>query len=264
MLVSDVANEAGLATGQSHGQNFVVTSADQALKVTLAWTDPPAMPVAGIALINDLDLVVTAPDGTTYRGNQWTPDDIDVPGDVESLPNAAARDALNNVEGVLLRDPLPGLYTVTVSAFDVPGVNGTPAQGFALAMTGAVMPSAAPLVPDGIFGAAMAAGAGLAPGSIDVSWDTATCPAADYNLLYGSLESVAASTPGGSLCGLGTAGTATWDAPPAGDLWFLIVSADGQGLEGGWGHRSDGTSRDGGAHSGECATTLVDTTASCP
>ena len=58
--------------------------------------------------------------------------------DKESLPDAAATDSVNNVEGVLLRSPAPGLYTVRVRGTDVPGGGEARAQGAALVVTGAV------------------------------------------------------------------------------------------------------------------------------
>ena len=38
----------------------------------MAWTDPPAAPSASVALINDLDLRVTHPDGKATVGKgRW-------------------------------------------------------------------------------------------------------------------------------------------------------------------------------------------------
>ena len=50
-----------LATGQRHTERFKVNGAvaDQPLRLTLVWTDPPGNPAAGVKLVNDLDLVVT-------------------------------------------------------------------------------------------------------------------------------------------------------------------------------------------------------------
>ena len=64
-----------------------------------------------------------------------------------------------------------------------------------------------------------------APGSgttIDLSWDAGSCPATDYNLLYGDLAGVASYALLGSECSLGTSGAHGWDAVPAGDLYFLL------------------------------------------
>src|SRR5262249_20235957 len=56
-------------------------------------------------------LEVVAPDGTLFRGNQFE--------NGQSIPNATQTDSLNNVEGVYLSTPLPGLYTIRVRATSV-------------------------------------------------------------------------------------------------------------------------------------------------
>ncbi len=55
---------------------------------------------------NDLDLEVVGPGGVLYRGNQFI--------EGESFPNTGGPDRINNVEGVHLWDPKPGLYIVRV------------------------------------------------------------------------------------------------------------------------------------------------------
>jgi len=100
---------AGLNTGQivdyahSGATPLTVVTTTQPLRVMLVWTDPPASLSAAKQLVNDLDLTVTGPDGTVYRGN-----------------GAASADRTNNVEGVVVNAPAPGAYTVRVSAFNVP------------------------------------------------------------------------------------------------------------------------------------------------
>lgn len=138
LQVTDIPNANGLQTGEEIRTQLAVTSPGQPLKLTLVWNDPPGQPMASGALINDLDLELTAPDGRIYRGNQWTADNVNTPGDRESLPNAPGRDAVNNVEGLLLSAPLAGLYTVRVIADNVPGAQGVFTQGAALVTTGAV------------------------------------------------------------------------------------------------------------------------------
>lgn len=82
-------------------------------KATLAWTDPPGSPSAAKALVNNLDLVVTAPDGKKYTGNSFL---------------GQGPDGINNVEQVYIKDPLPGEYLVEVRAPSVPvsAVKNTP------------------------------------------------------------------------------------------------------------------------------------------
>jgi subtilase family serine protease len=118
-----VDNAAGLATGESFSQTYYA-SGGKPLKVTLVWTDYPGAEGATKALVNDLDLTVTAPDGTTYIGNVFSGG--------ESTTGGSA-DRLNVEEQVLLANSGAGTYTITVAGYNIP--NGP--QPFALAITGA-------------------------------------------------------------------------------------------------------------------------------
>jgi len=87
-----------LGTGSSWSGTYNLTTAtDRALKVTLVWTD-----YYGSGLKNNLDLEVTAPGGTVYKGNNFTSLN---PGYSVS---GGSFDSVNNVEGVHL---LPGYST---------------------------------------------------------------------------------------------------------------------------------------------------------
>lgn len=112
----------GVRNGETFIREFTVHSADAPLKVTLAWTDPPAAPGAGQTLVNNLDLVVVGPLGKRYLGN-------DTGG--RGLP-----DTLNNVEQVVIEDPAPGVYRLEVRGTSVnTSVSSTynsPRQDFAL------------------------------------------------------------------------------------------------------------------------------------
>lgn len=113
--------------GISNGQriDFPIVAGPGKFKVTLVYTDPPAVPNANPALINDLDLVVNSPGNVNfYRGNAFTT------GTSESTPNPPidtttyprfVPDTLNNVEGVTLNNsPYSGLYTVSIFGSKVP------------------------------------------------------------------------------------------------------------------------------------------------
>jgi hypothetical protein len=123
LVISDVRNAQGLATGATATLPVVVLSSSQRLKVTLAWTEPPAAAGAANATINDLDLVVSGPGGVTYLGNVFA-------GGVSTT--GGVRDSKNNVEQVHLAAPAPGEWTVAVVGAAVN--QGT--QGYALAVTG--------------------------------------------------------------------------------------------------------------------------------
>ena len=118
-------NATPFATGSTNEDrtfNFSVT-AGESLKVTLAWTDFPSTLAANPNINNDLDLIVTGPTGTVWRGNVFSGG--------ASVTGGTA-DRRNTLEQVLLASPAAGVYTVTVRSFNVP--NGP--QPFALVVTG--------------------------------------------------------------------------------------------------------------------------------
>lgn len=87
------------------------------LKATLVWTDPPPISVPGLALddstpvlVNDLDLTVVGPGGTTTFFS-WTLD----PANPSIAAVRTTRNSVDNVEQVLIDAPLAGNYSVRVS-----------------------------------------------------------------------------------------------------------------------------------------------------
>jgi len=131
-----------LSTGLSWSAPVVVRSSSTALKLALVWTDVPGEEDADHPLVNDLDLVLTAPDGTVYHGNVFA--------GAWSIPDPGTdRDADNNVEVIRIEVPGSGTWIA-----DVVGVNvsvapsGLAGQDFALAISGDAGPCAeAPLPP---------------------------------------------------------------------------------------------------------------------
>jgi subtilisin family serine protease len=100
----------GVATGEYKEQQFRVTTAIP-LRVCMAWTDTAAAPSANPTLINDLDLVLTAPGGTVYKGNKYTSG--------QSTANPTGRDSINVEECARVNVPDTGLWTIRVSAHNV-------------------------------------------------------------------------------------------------------------------------------------------------
>jgi serine protease AprX len=115
----------GLGTGGTHTYTYFV-NAGTPLKVSLVWSDYPANPSASKTLVNDLNLRVTAPDGTThYLGNVFS-------GGWSQTGGSA--DTINNVECVYIQSPTQGQWTVEVIGSNVP--QGP--QPYALLLTGDV------------------------------------------------------------------------------------------------------------------------------
>jgi len=103
------------------------------LRVTLAWTDPLGTTLAAKALVNDLDLIVIAPDGKRYLGNHGL-----LEGNVSR--EGGTPDRINNVENVFLDKPARGVWRVQVAAHRIAWDQhrGTTAwdQNFALVVAG--------------------------------------------------------------------------------------------------------------------------------
>lgn len=103
-----------LAEGEVREYKLTVTDSAMPVKITLAWVDPPAI-VGNTALVNNLDLIVQAPDGQLYYGNDFTA--------------SGSADNRNNVEKVSVPNPKTGEYIIRVRA----GRLGSPGgQNFAL------------------------------------------------------------------------------------------------------------------------------------
>lgn len=95
----------------------VVSNGVEPLKVTIVWTDPAPTTLPGAALddnrpvlVNDLDLSLTAPDGTTIH-LPWTLD----PANPAASAQRNARNRIDNVEQVLIDTPVAGTYTINIS-----------------------------------------------------------------------------------------------------------------------------------------------------
>jgi len=122
-----------------HGSHYDVCfmtsagSVDANLRASLVWTDPPGYPYAAKALVNNLDLSITA---------------VMSPGPVRhyfygNAPNSGERylDSINNAEQVTLKAvPASTLIMVRVTGTDVPQ---TP-QAFSLLVSGPVVRSDCP------------------------------------------------------------------------------------------------------------------------
>lgn len=133
-----VDTTAGLGTGQAMTYTFHVVSGAPSVRFALAWTDYPGTLGASRALVNDLDLQVTSPGGTVYRGNNFGPFALG-----QSIPGGSF-DATNPEEAVFLKSPAPGDWKVTVVGANVP----VGPQPFALVATGGLDPGYGRIVLD--------------------------------------------------------------------------------------------------------------------
>ncbi|UCE36477.1 MAG: S8 family serine peptidase [Thermoplasmata archaeon] len=114
------------SSGQTDTYTYPVV-AGEPLKITLVWTDYPGTPTSG-GLVNDLNLNVSAPDGTTfYYGNDFTNGWSD---------ESHTFDDTNNVECVYIQSPQSGTYTVSVMAENIAELGSESDQDYALVISG--------------------------------------------------------------------------------------------------------------------------------
>ncbi len=87
------------------------------VRVMLYWMDYEGTVGSSVALVNNLNLTVTAPNSTVY--NPWV---LDHTINATNLNANATRgvDALNNMEQVTIDNPTAGSYSITVTGFSVP------------------------------------------------------------------------------------------------------------------------------------------------
>jgi hypothetical protein len=127
MVVRDIRNVSlsALDTNEFYQFSVQVEPSSEPLRVTMSYHDVAAQVNASLTPVNNLDLIVTSPDGVVYRGNVF------VNG---YSATGGAGDPLNNTEQVHIAQPTPGVWHVLISAT---AVNAS-AQGFAVVATGAV------------------------------------------------------------------------------------------------------------------------------
>ena len=92
----------GLRTGEVHTTDIDIKSADIPLRVVMAYSDYP-----GPSLVNNLNLILVAPDGKRYAGNQ-------------TVGTSLIMDVKNNVEVVHIPNPEPGNWTIQVVGSNIP------------------------------------------------------------------------------------------------------------------------------------------------
>ncbi len=133
MAFWDVTGSEGLQTGHTWTTYIEVFSSTQPLRINLAYTDAPFITSSNTTdpvLINNLDLIVTDPNGVVYRGNQFNPSSF-------SIPNPSTTDDRNNVEEVWVSSPVEGDWTIAVSGVNIPeGDPNSGRQPFAVVASG--------------------------------------------------------------------------------------------------------------------------------
>ena len=157
----------GIVSGQSADHYTIAVPAGTAqLKVMLCWQDPPSSLYAFSLLVNDLDLQVKGPDGTTTL-----PYILDTT--AAHLNDNAVRgeDHANNTEQVVITHPAAGTYTLQVKPYII---SMGDQQSYDLIYD---------IVPNGVELTYPAGGSRLAPGeTATVQWDSWGDTASTYDL----------------------------------------------------------------------------------
>ncbi|MEM9847670.1 MAG: S8 family serine peptidase [Bacteroidota bacterium] len=106
---------------QAAEKNFTiqVPASAKRLKVMLAWTDPAASPLSTQQLVNNLDVVVEAPDASVHY--PWL---LDTTANLVANPafraSSSQRDSINNIEQITIETPTSGTYTIKVQGTNIP------------------------------------------------------------------------------------------------------------------------------------------------
>ncbi len=106
-----------VSQGNTNNHSVVVPANVLRMKVLVCWHDYQAAVNASVALVNNLNMVVTAPNTTTY--NPWI---LDYTPNAAALNSVAVRgiDIRNNHEQMTLDNPAAGTYNVAITGATVP------------------------------------------------------------------------------------------------------------------------------------------------
>ena len=114
MLEDNHYTLSSIAPGPPQTINVNVPAGLAELKIMLYWNDPAAALLASQTLVNDLDLEVVTPFSTTVL-----PLVLDTL--LSNIKNSATNgvDHINNIEQVVIKNPVAGVYTIRVKATNI-------------------------------------------------------------------------------------------------------------------------------------------------
>lgn len=156
-----------ISQGGTNTHSITVPAGVSELRIMTYWTDYEGSTSAAIALVNDLDMIVTDPNAIDFQ--PWVLDHTPNAANLDS-PAQPGSDHLNNMEQVTIQDPASGTYTVTIDGYAIP--QGP--QNYYVVYY---------FVMDGITVTYPIGGEGIAPGGSGVRWD-ASEGSTDFTLEY--------------------------------------------------------------------------------
>ena len=106
-----------VSQGLNNQHSITIPSGVSELKIMVYWHDKEASVNAAPALVNDINISLFSPTGTTYE--PWV---LDPTPSTSALDTDAIRgiDNLNNMEQVTLDNPIAGNYTLMIDGFSIP------------------------------------------------------------------------------------------------------------------------------------------------
>ncbi len=151
----------------SNTHNFTVPANTRRLKVMLCWHDLPASASAASSLVNDLDLVVITPSFSLKRPLILNSSPAAVNSNATEGP-----DHVNNIEQVVIDNPVPGVYSANINGYSLPG--GT--QEYAVSYE---------IISNGVTVEHPAGGETLVPGETEtIRWSSAGSESNSFTLEY--------------------------------------------------------------------------------
>lgn len=113
LIQTDHFIEHTLNQSQTNIHELIIPDNVRNVKVTLVWDDIPGQVNSNVALVNDLDMSLSTPDGQEVF--PWI---LNSSPSLSALESQATRgeDHLNNVEQLLIEEPEPGVYSIQINA----------------------------------------------------------------------------------------------------------------------------------------------------
>jgi hypothetical protein len=105
--------EQSLAHQTTKSHSVVITPQTAFLKAMLYWNDPASSMMTPVALVNNLDLTVVSPSGDIIRPQVLNKSSV-------TELSATGTDDLNNMEQVLIENPVAGTYAINVYGKSIP------------------------------------------------------------------------------------------------------------------------------------------------
>lgn len=113
MIENNQYMSASVDQGATNTHQVYVPAGLGEVKIMVYWLDDAGDPAVTLDLVNDLDMTITDPSGTTYSPWVLNPNN---PGAIATT----GVESLNNMEQVVVATPMGGSYTVTINGTSVP------------------------------------------------------------------------------------------------------------------------------------------------